>query len=398
MFDLLQGCRVIDLTTIVLGPYATQILGDMGADVIKVESPSGDLFRNSAASPTPGMAPGYMNCNRNKRSIALDLKSNDGKAVMIDLLREADVFVHNMRPQAAARLGLSYDEIKEVNPKLVYCTSPGYGQNGPYADYPAYDDVIQAATGIGRLNANEKGEPRFFPTIACDKIAGLHLALGVLGGLTKRATSHKGCYIEAPMFESVLSFLYIEHLDALTFRPSKGGSGYERILNPYRKPYKTKDDFIAAMPYNSEHWARFFTLVGREDLATAEWIQDPASRSKNIEKLYETLEKVMLERTTEEWLIDLKKLGIPCSPVNDLDSLLHDQHLAETGFFQESNHPTEGPIRTTRSPFLVEDIETLEDKPAPKIGQHSAEILREIGVDEDKISQLFKSGAVCKPT
>ncbi|MCW9035286.1 MAG: CoA transferase, partial [Rhodospirillales bacterium] len=393
-FDMLQGCRVIDLTTIVLGPYATQILGDMGADVIKVEPPSGDLFRNSSTSRTPGMAPGFMNCNRNKRSIALDLKSEGGHAVMIDLIKSADVFVHNMRPQAAARLGLSYQDLKSVNPKLIYCTGPGYGQSGPYADYPAYDDVIQAATGIGRLNATDEGEPQFFPTVVCDKIAGLHLSLAVLGGLAKRQSSDEGCYIETPMFESVLSFLYVEHLDALTFRPETGDSGYARVLSPYRKPYKTKDDYIAVLPYNGQHWKKFFILADREDLANADWIQNPTSRSQNIGKLYGTLAEIMMERTTVEWLSELKRLEIPCSPVNDLDGLLNDPHLNETGFFQEVDHPTEGEIRTIRSPFLVEDVQTTDDKPAPKIGQHSLEILQELGIEKDQISLLFENGAV----
>ncbi len=394
MFDLLSGCRIIDLTTIVLGPYATQILGDMGADVIKVEAPGGDLFRASSESRSAGMSPGFMNCNRNKRSIALDLKSAAGLGVMLDLVRGAEVFVHNMRPQAATRLGLSYDDLKAVNGNLVYCAGPGYGQNGPYANYPAYDDVIQAMSGIGRLNADAAGEPRFFPTIACDKIAGLHLALAVVGALARRRGGGEGCYIEAPMFESVLSFLYVEHLEGATFRPATGKTGYHRITNPYRKPYKTKDDYIAVLPYSTQQWCRFFALAGRKDLAAADWVQESRERSKNVARLYEILEAIMVERTTEEWLRELRRLEIPCAPVNGLDGLLDDPHLAETGFFQDMDHPTEGKIRSVRSPFLTQGVEVTDDRAAPKVGQHSREILRELGLDERRIGDLLGQGAV----
>lgn len=396
MFDMLKGARIIDLSAIVLGPYATQILGDMGADVIKVEPPSGDLFRASATSRTDLMSPGFMNCNRNKRSITLDLKSEDGRGVFLDLIRGADVFVHNMRPQAAERLGLSYDALKAVNPKLIYCTGPGYGQDGPYADYPAYDDVIQAMSGIGQLNATAEGEPRFFPTIACDKIGGLHLALAVLGGIVRRASTDEGCYIEAPMFESVLSFLYLEHLAALTFRPPTGTSGYHRVMTPFRKPYKTKDNYIALLPYSGKHWASFFRLAGRTDMAEADWVVDPRKRAQNIERLYEMLEEIMPERTTAEWLESLTEIDIPCAPVNSLDGLLDDPHLNETGFFHEFDHPTEGQVRSVRSPFLTQGVTVTEDIPSPKLGQHSQEILQELGYDDDRIAELLATSAASK--
>jgi crotonobetainyl-CoA:carnitine CoA-transferase CaiB-like acyl-CoA transferase len=394
MLDLLTGCKIVDLTTIVLGPYGTQTLGDMGADVIKVESPDGDLYRAVEPSRTEGMGAVFMGVNRNKRSLCIDLKKPEGKEILLALVKEADVFVHNMRPKAAERLGLTYGDLQALNPKLVYCMSAGYGQDGPYADNPAYDDIIQAVSGAAALNANANGEPRFLPTVAADKVAGLHLALAVLGGLNRRNREGVGCAIEAPMFEAMLSFFYAEHLFGETFRPPIGGVGYNRVLNPYRKPYKTKDGFIAAMPYSSVQWQKFLTIAGKNDLADADWVRSPDSRSRNIDKLYAVIEEVMPQRTSEDWLSALKEADIPCGPVNDLQGLLKDPHLEAVDFFRHEDHPTEGEIVTVRSPFIGTGIETSDDKPVPKKGQQTREILEELGLPSEQVEALLAAGAV----
>ena len=394
MFDLLAGCKVIDLTTIVLGPYGTQTLGDMGADVIKVESPSGDLYRAVEPSRSEGMGAVFMGTNRNKRSLCIDLKKTEGSQILLDLVKGADVLVHNMRPKAAARLGLSYEQMKAVNPELVYCVSAGYGQDGPYADHPAYDDIIQAVSGAADLNATAAGEPRFLPTVACDKIAGLHLALAVLGGLNRKNREGVGCFIEAPMFETMLSFLYNEHLFGETFRPPLGPVGYNRLMNPYRKPYRTKDGFIAALPYSTAHWTAFFTIAGKPEMLELDWVTEPKKRSQNIDKLYALIEDAMPDKTSEDWLKALRAADIPCAPVNSLKGLLNDPHLAAVGFFEEVAHPSEGDIVSVRSPFVTKDVGQSADRPVPQKGQQTREILTELGLPSEQINALFAAGAV----
>lgn len=367
MYDLLNGVRVLDLTSVVLGPFATRYLGDFGADVIKVEPPSGDIFRYVQPSKSKGMGAGHLAFNRNKRSIALNLKDASGRARFMELLEDADVLVHNMRTSAAKRLELDPQTLQQTHPHLVYCTAPGYGSRGKDANLPAYDDIIQAASGIAHLNQDRNKEPSFVPTILCDKIGGLHLALAIMVGLVKQSKTGKGCAIEAPMFEGLVSFLMAEHLAGGQFRPPVGKLGFERILSEHRKPYATKDGFIGVLPYNGKHWASFFNFVGRPDLAEAEIVQDAAKRSQNVGKLYKIVAEVMPQRTTSEWLLELRKLDIPCTAVNSLEDLLEDAHLTEVGLFQDIEHPTEGSLRTVRPPFWIEGVEEVPDLPAPNL-------------------------------
>ena len=370
MYDLLKGVRVLDLTAVVLGPLATQYLGDFGADVIKVESPSGDIFRYVRPARSDGMGAGFLNFNRNKRSVSLNLKNDGDRSRFFELLAEADVLVHNMRPGAAKRLGLDPEAIRDAYPNLVYCVSAGYGSSGRNAEHPAYDDIIQAAAGVAHLNRNQNEEPRFLPTIICDKVGGMHLAMAVLAGVAHQARTGLGCFIEAPMFEGLVSFLMSEQLAGETFRPPLGKVGYERLLSPHRKPFPTKDGFIGVLPYNGKHWASFLNFVGREDLANADWVQDSAARSENIDKLYAVVADVMPERSTAEWLEVLRDLDIPCTPVNSLDDLLTDDHLSDVGLFQDVEHPTEGALRSVRSPFWVQGAKECPDAPAPGIAVH----------------------------
>lgn len=298
MYDLLKGVRVVDLTAVVLGPFATQYLGDFGADVIKVEPISGDIFRHVQPSRSYGMGAGHLSFNRNKRSVALNLKDPEDYARLAALLEDADVLVHNMRPAAAKRLKLDPERLHAAYPHLVYCFSTGFGTAGRQADQPAYDDIIQAASGIAAVNADAAGTPRYLPTILCDKISGLHLAMAVMAGVVQQAKTGKGCVIEAPMYEGLVSFLMAEHLSGQTFRPGLGDVGYNRILSEYRKPFATRDGFIGVLPYNGGHWRRFLETVGRHDLAAADWVQDAERRSERVGELYAIVASVMPEKTT----------------------------------------------------------------------------------------------------
>lgn len=374
MYDLLKGVRILDLTSVVLGPFATRYLGDFGADVIKVEPPSGDIFRHVQPSRNKGMGAGHLAFNRNKRAIGLNLKAADDRARLMALMADADVLVHNMRPAAARRLGLDPEALRATHPRLVYCISTGYGSRGRHADLPAYDDIIQAASGIAHVNADADGAPRFLPTVLCDKIGGLHLAMAILAGIVHLSKTGKGCTIEAPMFEGSVSFLMAEHLSGETFRPPEGSIGYNRILSEHRKPYATRDGFLGVLPYNGKHWAGFLEAVGRADLAQAVWVQDAGQRSERVGELYAIVAEIMPQRSTADWMALLRKLDIPCMPVNSLDDLLSEPHLADVGLFEEIEHPSEGPLRAIRSPFWVEGAEELPDKPAPELLPPDADI------------------------
>jgi len=389
MYELLKGIRIVDLTTTYLGPYATRFLGDMGADVIKVEPLEGDVGRSPRPSRAPDMGAGFLNTNRNKRSIAIDLRTPEGRAVVLKLVAGADALVHNMRPQAAAKLGLAYEDARRVNPAIVYCFSPGFGQNGPYAAEPAYDDIIQAMSGLAQLNADASGAPRFLPSIIADKVVGLHLAFALASGLVHRLKTGEGCAIEAPMFESMVAFLLVEHLAGQTFVPPLGPAGYERMLAKNRRPYKTRDGYIAIMPYTTQQWTRFLECVGKADLLAADWVKDPVKRSANVEALYQIIADAAPARSTAEWLALLDERDIPCGPVNALDDLFGEPHLSAAGLFEEVIHPSEGRLRTVRSPFRVTGSERKPDRPAPRVGEGSQSILLEAGFGEEEVRELI---------
>jgi len=364
MYDLLKGIRVLDLTAVVLGPFATQYLGDFGADVIKVEPPSGDIFRYVRPSRSDDMGAGFLNLNRNKRAACLDLKDGSDKAQFFNLLAEADVLVHNMRPSAAERLGLGVAEIRAAYPRLVYCTAPGFGSRGSKASEPAYDDIIQGASGIADLNKGDDGAPRYVRTILSDKVSGLHLAMAVLSGVVHQSKTGEGCAIEAPMFEGMVSFLMAEQLAGETFRPAQGGLGYERLMSPYRRPFQTKDGYIGVLPYNGKHWENILRHLGHT-LAKADWVQDPAQRSARVGELYEVLDAAMPERTTDDWLDAFRSLDIPCTPINAMADLLTDPHLQEVDLIRDTEHPSEGTLRSVRMPFWVDGVDEQPDTPAP---------------------------------
>ena len=395
MFDLLKGLKVVDLSTIALGPYATQLLGDMGADVIKVESPGGDVFRAVRPGRRDDLGVAFMNYNRNKRSMVIDLKQPEGQAILKQLAGESDVFVHNMRKSSAANLGASYETLSEANPRIVYCYSPGFGERGASRDDPAYDDVIQARSGLASLNADASGEPKFLRTIACDKIVGLHLALAVVSGVVKQQRTGRGVCVEAPMLESMASFLLLEHLAGHSLVPAEGELGYDRLMTANRKPHRTKDGFVVILPYSTKHWVRFFEVCGLPDWASAEKVLNPVERSLHIDELYGKISELAPTRTSEQWMSALREQDIPCSRVSSLEDLMTDTHLLEAELFNRIDDPRIGDVLEVRSPFQVDgEINGSPNRVAPGLGEHTDQILRDLGHSDASINQLRRNGTV----
>ena len=368
----LAGVRVIDLTTVAMGPYATQILGDMGADVIKVESPDGDVFRYAAPARHRGMGAAFLNLNRNKRSVVMDLKRPEERERLREMVKTADVFVYNVRPQSMRKLGLDYENLRALNPRLVYCGAYGFSEKGPYAGQPAFDDIIQAMSGIASLQGhNGDAGPEYVNTIIADKAAGLTAAYAIAMALYERERSGLGQAVEVPMFETIVSFALLEHLAGETFVPAVDSMGYERVLSPHRKPYRTKDGYIGLLPYTTAQWQRFFEAAGEKALAADPRVADPVERSRNINELYAHLARIVATKTTAEWVGLLKDADIPMTPVRTPDDLLKDPHLAALDFFHQMAHPTEGELRTIGIPVTFSrtpgSIRTLP----PTLGEHN---------------------------
>lgn len=397
MFTLLQGLRVIDLTTVALGPYATQMLGDMGAQVVKVESKDGDVLRAVRPGRRDDLGVAFLNFNRNKRALVIDLKRPEGQAILHRLVEDADVLVHNMRPKSAAALGASAEVLHGVNPGLVYCYSPGFGSRGPDREAPAYDDIIQARSGLAALNADVDGAPRFVRTIACDKTVGLHLALAVLAGVVQKQRTGEGVTIEAPMFETMATFLLAEHLAGQTLVPPEGGPGYDRVMSVNRKPYKTRDGYLAILPYSTRHWVRFFKACGLDDWADKPMVIDGAQRSRHIDELYAKVAEVAVSRSTAEWRRILREQDIPCSQVSSLEELLTDEHLEAAGVFHHVADERIGNLLELRSPFEIDgqlSHEVSPDRMAPGLAEHTEQVLLEAGYTLQEIAAFKRDEIV----
>ena len=388
----LVGVRVLDVTTVVLGPWAAQTLGDMGADVIKVEPPEGDTTRRLGPARHPGMGAFYLACNRNKRSLVLDLKQTAGRAALLRLAATADVILHNFRPGPAARLGLEYEPFRAVNPRLVYCATYGFRARGPYGTKPAYDDVIQAAAGLASLQTALVGEPRYMPTIVADKTSSLAVLSAVLSALFHRERTGEGQAIEVPMFETVVAYVMVEHLYGETFVPPIETAGYKRILNRWRRPFRTTDGYLAVVPYTDADWRAFFALAGRADLQADPRFRTLESRLANIEALYEELAKIIAGRSSAEWLEALDRASVPAMVVNTLETLLVDPQLEATGFWKIVEHPTEGTLRVPDIPTTYSRTPAEIRRLPPRLGEHSREVLREAGFSEAEVDDLRASG------
>tara|TARA_A100001037_G_C15150477_1_gene638913 strand:- start:1155 stop:2345 length:1191 start_codon:yes stop_codon:yes gene_type:complete len=388
----LDGIRVIDLTTVLLGPFATQILGDMGADVIKVEAPSGDPMRGLGPKRSDGMGPVFLNSNRNKRSLVLDLKADKGRDAMLKLVETADVFFHNMRPRGVRSLGLAYDDVRQVNPRLIYCGAYGYREDGPYGHKPAYDDMIQAASGLAMLQAEVSDRPAYVANVICDKIVAMTAASAVSMALFHRERNGVGQNLQVPMFETMVNFLLPEHWMGMTFEPPLGPPGYERVLSQSRRPYKTKDGYVAALPYSDRQWEAFFRLVDREELLQDARFSTLDERVNHIEDLYGELADILATRDTAEWMELLDEAQIPVMAVNSIDDLASDPHLVETGFWNMMEHPTEGALRLPGIPVDFSESPGEVRLPPPRLGEHTAEVLGEAGLSETEIGELLNSG------
>ena len=390
----LDGVRVVEFTSVVLGPWACQILADMGAEVIKVEAPYGDSNRQLGASHHKGMAALYLTCNRNKRDIVLDVKQPGGREAVLDLCREADVFVHNNRPQVMTKLGLDYEAVRQVNPRIVYCGAYGYSRKGPYGTRGALDDSIQSVAGIAMLNEKVMGEPRYLPTVVCDKTTAITVVYAVLAALFHRERTGEGQEVEVPMFETMVSFVMAEHLWGMAFEPRMGPPGYVRLMSEHRRPYRTLDGYIAILPYMNAHWETFCKVTGRTDLLDDPRFRTMGDRTRNIDDTYAETGRIMATRTTQEWLDLFEKTSVPVNRVNTLEDLAEDPHLRETGFWKLTDHPTEGRLRGTG--FPVNFFGTPADecrRPAPRLGEHTRELLAEAGYDEARIEALLATGA-----
>jgi crotonobetainyl-CoA:carnitine CoA-transferase CaiB-like acyl-CoA transferase len=390
----LHGVRVVELTSVVLGPWACQILADMGADVIKIEPPAGDSNRQLGASRHPGMAALYLTCNRNKRSVVLDVKQPAGRDALLDLVRTADVFVHNNRPQVMTKLGLDYAALRPVNPMLIYCGSYGYGRKGPYGTKGALDDSIQSIAGIAMLNEMVLGEPRYLPTIVADKTTAITVVYGVLAALFSRERTGHGQELEVPMFETMVSYVMAEHLWGMTFEPPLGPPGYVRLMSVHRRPYRTRDGYVAILPYMNAHWDTFCEVTGHPELKDDPRFRTMGDRTRNIDDTYAETARIMATRITQEWLDLFAATSVPINRVNTLADLADDPHLLETGFWKTVEHPTEGRLRTTAFPvnFSVTPADETR-RHAPRLGEHTRELLAELGYAEERIESMLASGA-----
>lgn len=389
----LEGVRIVDLTSVVVGPLATQILADHGAEVIKVENKSGDLVRNmNGKSVTPGMGAKFLHLNRNKRSIVLDLKHPDGHAALLKLIARADVLVWNVRPPSMARMKLSYEDVRKVNPGIIYCGMFGFGQDGRYRDKPAYDTIIQGSGGMAALHHRASGEPRFVPMVVADKTVGLIAVQMICMALYRKAKTNEGCAIEIPMFENMVKFVLEEHMYLKTFDPPLGETGDPRLLDPMNKPIPTKDGWICISANTNNQAFAFFDAIGRPELKTDPRFNSVSARFANVADYFDIRMKALQRRTTGEWLKIFDAGDVPAMPYHTLDSVLDDPHLTDIRFFEMKDHPTEGRTRSMRLPNKWSCGTRDGWSPAPKLGEQSVEILREIGLDETEIQALLASG------
>jgi crotonobetainyl-CoA:carnitine CoA-transferase CaiB-like acyl-CoA transferase len=389
----LAGVRILDLTSVVAGPFATQMMGDMGADVIKIEAPEGDAPRHTGPARSPGMAALFMGLNRGKRSLVLDLKQARAKEALWRLIDGADVFVHSMRPQAIEKLGFPHQIVCAKNPRIVYAALHGYRDGGPYSGQPAYDDVIQGQSGIAALMSEVAGEPRYAPMIIADKTCALSIAGAVSAALFARERTGRGQFVEIPMFEQMVSFVLGEHLFGHNFVPPMGSLGYTRVLASWRRPYQTKDGYLCMMAYTQEHWRKFWAMVGKAELHSDPRFDSIASRARNIVPLYELAGACIADKPTDEWLALLREREIPSARVSSLDEVMADPQLKASGFFKRATHPTEGEILYPDLPVRFSDGGTSSERLQPRLGEHSIEILREAGLADNEIEALIATGA-----
>ncbi|MBS0428878.1 MAG: CoA transferase [Proteobacteria bacterium] len=391
----LKGIRVIDLTTVVFGPYATQTLAEYGADVIKIESPEGDGTRRNGPAVEPGMSSMFLGSNRNKRSVVLDLKRPAAREALLALCDTADVFIHNIRPQKLERLGLSSGLLRARNPELVYVGLHGFGETGPYAGEPAYDDTIQALSGAADLVRRQMGEPGYLPTVMADKIAGQMAVHAIIAALFQRERTGQGQSVEVPMFEAVTAFLMVEHFFARQLQNSAAPApateedmGYPRSLAAWRKPYRSADGYVCIMPYTDENWRRFFVATGRSDLLSDARFQTLAHRSRHVAELLELVGGIVVSHPTAHWLDLCRGLDIPCARLNRLEDLEDDPHMQAVAFFQALPFDATTQLCFPRFPLRLSASHVAPKLP-PRLGEHTAEVLSALDLPADVLGELL---------
>jgi crotonobetainyl-CoA:carnitine CoA-transferase CaiB-like acyl-CoA transferase len=393
----LDGVRVVDLTTVVVGPICTRTLADYGADVIKVEAPGGDLLRTMAeGSRNPGMSGKFINFNRNKRSIVLDLKKPDGHAALLRLIARADVFVSNVRPEALGRAGLDHASLAKLNPKLIHCSILAFGRGGRYYNRPAYDPIVQSLSGVAGTIARATGEPRFVPMVMSDHTSGLIAAQCIGFALYRREKTGTGEAIDVPMLENMASFVSSEHLGAVTFDPPVGPTGDGRLLSPNYRPLPTKDGYVTVRPNTNAQTHAFLDAIGRPELKTDPRFDSAAARTKNAAAYFEVQREGLIHKTTDEWVELFDRLDVPAARYNSIDDLLTDPHLADVGFFRPEDHPSEGRIRRTKLANSFSGGARENETHAPRTGEHTRTILGEVGYSDTEIDALLGSGAAAR--
>lgn len=376
----LTGVRVIDLTNVIMGPFATHILADMGADVIKIESPEGDSLRGYQPARSANMSGVFLHLNRNKRSVVLDLKTAEGRAALDALIVSADVFVHALRPKAVARLGYPPERVRNLNPDIIYCGAYGFSTDGPYADKAAYDDIIQAGSGMAALAARigADAEPAFVPTVMCDKLGGQAIAYSIIAALFARERGAGGQDVEVPMFETSIEFVLLEHLGGFAFEPSLGRPGFSRVLSKFRKPFRTADGYCCILPYSTRNWQKFFEFIGLPEMAQDARYAELSIRVQNIDDLYALIEREAPKRSNAQWVEFCDDNSVPCMPVLSIEDLPDDPHVKAVGLFSTAEHPTEGAYKVIRSPVRFSGSQFSVYRHAPTLGQDTEDVLAEI--------------------
>ena len=378
----LSGIRVLDLTSVIMGPYATQILADLGADVITVEEPGGTLSRVMTDGPHPQLSGLALNLLRNKRNVVLNLKMPAGREALDRLLRRSDVFVTNLRPSALARLGLTYAEVSANAPAIIYCQAQGWPLDSPRADDPAYDDIIQAATGLPDAELRARGSAQFAPTILADKVCGLTIAYAILAALVGRSATGAGRHVEVPMVDAMTSFMLVEHGAGAIGVPPQSPAGYRRVLVPQRRPQPTRDGWVSVLPYSRENYHALFRAGGREDLIGDERVRSARARVRNAGDLYEIVGQIVATQTTSHWLEFCAGAGIPASAVPTLDELVEGLPVA--------THPVAGRYHVSPQPVRLNDAaEPTVRRPAALPGEHTREILGEVGLAEQLVAAVL---------
>lgn len=392
----LAGVKILDLTSVVMGPFATQILAQLGAEVVKVETPEGDNMRHVGPMKHAGMGHIYLHANAGKRSIVLNLKHPDGCEAVLKMAESCDVFISNVRPQALARLGLDYEAVRQRNPRIIHVSCCGFDQDGPDAARPAYDDLIQGATGIPWLMGQYGSpEPAYVPTTLADRVTGLHAVYAVTAALYARSQSGVGQAVVVPMFEAMAQFILGNHMAGLTFEPPVGKPGYARLLTPHRKPYFTSDGMLCVLIYNDKHWKSFFNAIGEaEGLARDPRFSTHSARAANIDEVYAEVARLMRTRTTAQWRALLDAADAPNMPMNSPEDLLVNPQLRATGFVSDTVHPTEGPMHTLAHPTKWSATPPARGfSPAPRLGEHTRQLLEEAGYTPERINTMLEQGA-----